>query len=76
MLGEVTLSLTKGQLMLDAGEFASELRAATDGAGRLRYIMYDPPLTGTAFAFRVDDDGAPVVVLETATDAYTFVRRG
>ena len=75
-LGTITLSVTKGRHVLDAGEFASELRASTDGAGRLRYVMYDPPRPGTTFEFRIDDDGAPVIVLVTATDAYTFARRG
>ena len=62
--------------MLDAGEFVSELRAASDRAGQLRYLMYDPPLTGLAFEFRVDEHGTPIIVLMTATDAYTFVQRG
>jgi CubicO group peptidase (beta-lactamase class C family) len=75
-LGDISLNLVEEGLLLDAGEFTSELRPATDQAGRLRYLMYDPPLTGTAFEFRVDDDGAPVVVLVTATDTYAFVRRG
>src|SRR3712207_8121414 len=56
-LGEVTLSLTKGRLMLDAGEFVSELRPYADETGQLGYIMYDPPLAGIAFEFTVDDDG-------------------
>lgn len=74
-LGEVTLSLTKGRLMLDAGEFVSELRPYADETGQLGYIMYDPPLAGITFEFTVDNDGTPVIVLVTATDAYPFMRR-
>ena len=61
--------------MLDAGEFASELRPYADETGQRGYVMYDPPLAGTAFRFTTDEDGAPVIVLVTATDAYPFVRR-
>lgn len=73
-LGEVTLALEGDTLILDAGEFASELRPVVDEAGEPDgYIFYSAPLAG--FPARLQREaGEPVVVLGEGAVAYTFTR--
>jgi CubicO group peptidase (beta-lactamase class C family) len=44
-LGEVTIVLRGGRLILDAGELSSELRPRADGGGEVVYLLHDPPLS-------------------------------
>ncbi len=44
-LGEVSLSLRGGRLVLDAGELNSELRPLADGGAKTVYLLHDPPLS-------------------------------
>jgi hypothetical protein len=47
-LGDVTLSLRDGKLILDAGEVRAELRPYKDGTGaETMYVAVDAPLAGT-----------------------------
>lgn len=66
-LGTLTLSLTDGKLMYQAGPFRSELRPEVGDDGNLtRYILVDPPLAGLppemTLTFEEGADGAPRVV--------------
>jgi CubicO group peptidase (beta-lactamase class C family) len=70
-LGEITLSLEDGKLMLDAGEFTSELREALTEDGETVYMTYDPPVAGLPFEL-VGDADAPGVVIDIVTDQYPF----
>jgi CubicO group peptidase (beta-lactamase class C family) len=49
-LGEVTLSLRRNRLILDAGELSSELRPRAGGTSD--YLLYDPPLAIFSWAYR------------------------
>jgi CubicO group peptidase (beta-lactamase class C family) len=44
-LGEVSLFLRDDRLVLDAGEFKSELRPLADGGAKTVYLLHDPPLS-------------------------------
>lgn len=74
-LGDIVLMLDGDRLLLDAGEFVTELRPKVDGKGELQgYIQLDPPLQGLVYKFDAADDGAPIIVLGEGADVYTFVR--
>lgn len=74
-LGEIALALADDRLMLDAGEFITELRPKLDSKGDLEgYIQMEPPLQGLVYKFATEDDGAPVVILGEGAIEYTFVR--
>jgi CubicO group peptidase (beta-lactamase class C family) len=75
-LGEVTISLDGNTLMMDAGEFKSELLAYTRD-DIIVYAPADPPLASGAdggFEFKLDGD-APVIELAVPPDVYTFVKK-
>ncbi len=44
-LGEVSLTLRGGRLVLDAGEVNSELRPRAGGGAEAVYLLHDPPLS-------------------------------
>ncbi len=69
------LSLEEGRLMLDAGEFVTELRPKVDSEGELQgYLQIDPPLQGLLYKFTTMDGGAPTIVLGEGATEYTFVQ--
>jgi CubicO group peptidase (beta-lactamase class C family) len=74
-LGDIVLSMVDGRLMLDAGEFAVELRPRVDEAGGAVFVAYGPPLTGVSFEFKHNEDGKPAIVLLAPPDSYTFTAR-
>ncbi len=74
-LGDIVLSITGGKLMLDAGEFAVELRPRAQQAGTPVYVAFGPPLTGVPFEFTQAADGKPAIVLLAPPDAYTFTAK-
>lgn len=74
-LGDIVLSLEEGRLMLDAGEFVTELRPKVDSEGELQgYLQMDPPLQGLLYKFTMMDGGAPTIVLGEGATEYTFVQ--
>ncbi len=77
-LGSITLTLDAEKLMVNAGEFQSELRKAINQAtDKVAYIMVDPPLAGSlGFEFQTDEASNPIIVLDMVTDVYTFTRQG
>lgn len=62
-LGEVTVMLRDGKLLLDAGEISAELWPVLNGAAAVTgYLAATPPLTGASVTFSLDN-GAPALVL-------------
>jgi CubicO group peptidase (beta-lactamase class C family) len=72
-LGQIKLSLADGRLMMDAGEFAAELRAMVDD-GVTYYVTYDAPFSGLPLQLKVDTRGQPTVVLGAGAIEYTFTK--
>jgi CubicO group peptidase (beta-lactamase class C family) len=74
-LGEVTISLNGDTLIMDAGEFKSELLAYTRD-DKVVYAPSEPPLASGAeggFEFRMDGEN-PVIELSAPPDVYTFTK--
>ncbi|MBK8796758.1 MAG: beta-lactamase family protein [Anaerolineales bacterium] len=74
-LGTIELSLDAGKLMLDAGEFVTELKPLRNDDGELDgYIQLNVPLQGLVYKFEQAEDGANVIVVGEGASQYTFVR--
>ncbi|HHW86276.1 MAG TPA: beta-lactamase family protein [Chloroflexi bacterium] len=74
-LGDINLTLTDGKLMLDAGEFATELRPKRNKQGELEgYIQMDAPLQGLVYKFAEESAGAAIIELGEGASTYTFTR--
>jgi CubicO group peptidase (beta-lactamase class C family) len=71
-LGEVTLALQDGALMLDAGEFQAEIRARKDEDGEISYLTFVTPLEGLPVEFTTGDNGEPIMILGIGVLEYTF----
>jgi hypothetical protein len=69
-LGEIELTLQDDRLMLDAGEFALELRAV-DGQPE-RYLTYDQPLLGLPVHLDEAETGEAQVILGAGVVEYAF----
>jgi hypothetical protein len=73
VLGDLTLTLEDDALILDAGEFRSELRPVLDDAGdTVGYNTVEPPVLGLVVQLR--DVFVPVVVVvdRVSSDEYLF----
>lgn len=76
-LGAVTLVLEDDQLILDAGEWRTELRPYLDESGEfLFYITYSAPLAGVDVHLNTADDGSPALVVGSGVTEYPFTRAG
>ncbi|TVR86410.1 MAG: class A beta-lactamase-related serine hydrolase, partial [Trueperaceae bacterium] len=74
VLGAITLTLEDGLLMLDAGEFQTELRPSVDADGEVAsYIALSGPIPTGALDF-TERDGERVIVLGEGLVSYTFER--
>ena len=74
-LGNVSLALHEGKLILDAGEFTAELRPGTDPTTKqTTYLFMDGPFAGVGSAFG-GDAGKPTLTLARPPDSYTFVEK-
>jgi CubicO group peptidase (beta-lactamase class C family) len=73
-LGEVSLALRDGALILDAGEVRSELLPRLDEQGRVTaYVAIDPPLTRLPLAFASEGGSSSLMIPNPATGApYVF----
>ena len=71
-LGEITLDLQDGRLVVDAGAFSSELLPRLDGQGITTYVSLHQPITGQPFRLTEDEAGNPVVILGEGVTEYTF----
>ena len=64
VLGQIIIELEDGKLIMDVGEFRSELRSKTDEDGEVTgYILSDGVGLGTPLQFSEADQGDPIVVL-------------
>ena len=70
-LGEVSLRIGGGQLLLDTGEWVSELRPFESGA-ESTYVVIDPPVAGLTLRFTADDEGQRTIRLGDGLVSYTF----
>ncbi len=74
VLGTITLTLEDGVLMLDAGEFRTELLPSVDADGEVEhYVALGGPLPTAPFEF-TEEDGESAIVLGEGLVSYTFVR--
>ena len=72
-LGPITLEMEGGQLVLDAGEFSTNVRPLLDADGGLEtYITYGVPVTGLPVELLEDDAGQRTVVLGQGAMRYVF----
>jgi CubicO group peptidase (beta-lactamase class C family) len=75
-LGELTLALDEDGLVLDAGEFRSQLKPVHSASGSPdALIMVESPLPGVRFTLAHDAAGKPTIVMEAEPDPYTFTKR-
>lgn len=73
-LGTIFIETDDGDLLLDAGEFQTELRVAPDAPeGDMVYLMVDPPVPGLPVELRTDDSGEERVIVGEGTVEYTFM---
>ena len=73
-LGEIVITLVDERLVLDAGEFRTELRPVLDDAGEVEaYMAFEGPVAGAEFDF-TEEDGERVVVLGEGAIRYVFTR--
>ena len=72
-LGQILIELEDGKLIMDVGEFRSELRSKTDEDGEVTsYMISDGVGLGTPLQFSGVDEGNPIVVLGEGVLEYTF----
>ena len=72
-LGEITIELEDGKLIMDVGEFRSELRAKADDDGEVTgHILSNAVGLGIPLKFSQADQGNPIVVLGEGVVEYTF----
>lgn len=74
-LGEILVTLQDGRLVMDVGEFRTELRPVVDREGEPDgYIAVSAQFSGLPVKLDHDDDGEPFVKIGTGAISYTFVR--
>jgi CubicO group peptidase (beta-lactamase class C family) len=77
VLGEVSLELHDGALILDAGEIRSELQPQLDEQGSVvGYVITDPPMAPLPVMLRQGEDSAPSLVVPNPAggNEYVFAR--
>src|SRR5690606_35923870 len=71
-LGAIELRIEEGELVLDAGSFASRLRTVLEDGEVDGYVTYDVPFAGLVLEFEEDDQGMPSIRIGEGAVAYTF----
>jgi CubicO group peptidase (beta-lactamase class C family) len=72
-LGQVELRLEDDQFVLDAGEFATTVRARIDDMGEVeRFYFYGPPLLGFPMQIEESEAGEPQMILGEGAVRYLF----
>ena len=73
VLGQIIIELVDGKLIMDVGEFRSEVRSKADEDGEVTgYILSDGVGLGIPLQLTEADQGNPIVVLGEGVDEYTF----
>ena len=73
VLGEMTIELENGELIMDVGEFRSRIRSkAREDGGDASYILSDSVLLGLPIKFVESVSSNPIVVLGVGVIEYTF----
>ncbi len=72
VLGDTTLQWQGEQLILDVGEFQTEIRARLDDEGKVKYMTFEPPLAGFPLEFEEGESGEPILVLGLGVVEYRF----
>lgn len=73
-LGEIELLLQDGRLILDVGEFRTELRPVVDRQGQPDgFLALGPQMPGLPVKLEKDDEGAPLVKVGAGAVLYTFL---
>lgn len=75
VLGSVTLDWQGENLVLDAGEFQSVVRATAQD-GEINYLTFTPPLAGLPLELSEDEAGNAMMVLGAGVVEYTFEKEG
>jgi CubicO group peptidase (beta-lactamase class C family) len=74
LLGEVSLELRDGMLILNGGEVRPRLRPQLDEQGRpIAYVATDPPLARLPLFLREDERGAPTLVVPDPAGGNEYV---
>lgn len=72
-LGTITLEWDEDQLIMDAGEFRTQIRPYLDHLGEFdTHFTYGGAITGLPVELRLGEDGARSVVIGQAGAAYVF----
>ncbi|TVR18911.1 MAG: class A beta-lactamase-related serine hydrolase [Anaerolineaceae bacterium] len=72
-LGGLDVQIVGDAVILDAGEFTTELRASLNEDGEVSdYLFHEAPLTGLPVEFEIDGGGQPQIVIDIGTDRYVF----
>ncbi len=72
VLGDTTLQWQGEQLILDVGEFQTEIRARLDDEDTVKYMTFEPPLAGFPLEFEEGESGEPILVLGLGVVEYRF----
>lgn len=73
VLGSMSIEWQDQALLMDVGEFQTELRAR-EVEDEIRYLTFTPPIAGVPLEFTEDDEGNPIVVFGLGVAEYTFVQ--
>jgi CubicO group peptidase (beta-lactamase class C family) len=76
VLGDVSLQWQEERLVLDVGEFQTEVRARLDDEGAVKYLTFEPPLAGMPLELEEGEGGEPVLILGLGVVEYTFEKVG
>ena len=72
-LGEITIELEDGKLIMDVGEFRSGIREkAGEDQEATDYILESSMALGFPLRFRNADQGEPIIVFGVGVIEYTF----
>jgi CubicO group peptidase (beta-lactamase class C family) len=72
ILGDVTVQWQDERLVLDVGEFQTEIRARVNDEGEIKYFTFEPPLAGLPLDVKEGESGEPTLILGVGVVKYTF----
>jgi CubicO group peptidase (beta-lactamase class C family) len=72
ILGNVTVQWQDERLVLDVGEFQTEIRARVNDEGEIKYFTFEPPLAGLPLDAKEGESGEPTLILGVGVVEYKF----